>query len=543
MQRLRFLLVLALFVTAFALQTISAQAFPVTGWTRYYEGIEYATGTATSPRLMKAFALRISVKNPEVGLYASHDNGGSPYEVALQTTPAFLSEHGLKAAVNACFFDPGLSPNTNIWDSLISNGTVVSGPDPSPFNSQLCFTSDKTASLIVSDSIPGGQYTAVGGAEILLSNGAIVVGPGAINPHTFMGLSQDKKYLIMVCVDGRQSGWSDGCNFTEAAQWLLDFGAWDGVMMDGGGSTCMSISGLGSYMNRPCYGYARSIGASLGVTSIAPVAVGPDSVSWDANRVDVIARGAGNSICQKSWTAAAGWTGWTNLGGGTLSAPACSSWGANRLDLFCRGMNNHLFKRSFDGSWDPGWSDLGGTLTSGPAAVSWGPNRIDVIARTTDNSIIQNAWTGSSWSGWVNLGGNSTSNPAICSWESNRLDCFYKGTDNAIWHKAWGEGGWTSWTSIGGGLSSEPAAVSWGPDRIDVVARGTDNAIWQKSWTTSGWSGWVSLGGVSASAPSISSRGSNLLDVFYRGTDDHLYQKSWGTGGWSGWLDKGPYYQ
>jgi hypothetical protein len=88
-----------------------------------------------------------------------------------------------------------------------------------------------------------------------------------IQPRTFMGLSADRRYLIMICVDGRQPGWSEGCHHPEAAQWLLDFGAWDGVNMDGGGSTVMVREDVG-VVNRPCYGYVRSVAAHLGVLSI-----------------------------------------------------------------------------------------------------------------------------------------------------------------------------------------------------------------------------------------------------------------------------------
>lgn len=265
MKRMRFLL-LALFIAILAMQTFTAQATRVIGgWVPFYQGIEYATGTDDSPRLMKAFALRIDLQNPYVQMYASHDNGGSPYEVALQTTPAFVAEHGMKVAVNSCYFDAGLSPNTNIEGLLVSNGTVVSTWQAAR-DAEIRFTAGKVAS-IVNNGGTAGVYNGCAGDAYFLINGV----PGGDNvtpqPRTTAGLSQDGRYVILVCVDGRQPGWSDGATILDMSYWQLSFGAYNAMNFDGGGSTTMSLAGWGSYVNRPCYGYARSVGASLGVAS------------------------------------------------------------------------------------------------------------------------------------------------------------------------------------------------------------------------------------------------------------------------------------
>jgi Repeat of unknown function (DUF346) len=224
-----------------------------------------------------------------------------------------------------------------------------------------------------------------------------------------------------------------------------------------------------------------------------------------------------------------------NLGGPISSDPDISSWGENRLDMFAKGTGNTLKQKYWNGAAWSGWQDLGGTLTSGPAAVSWGNGRIDVVARTTNNSLQHWWWESATGWGTDNLGGEFTADPDISSWGPGRLDVFGRGTDNALWHKYWINGsGWSAWEKLGGTLASGPGAVSWAPNRIDVVAKASDNTVshwyYNGSWHTD------NLGGAIASDPDISSRGENRLDIYAKGTDNALWHKYWYYGPvWSAW--------
>lgn len=305
MHRLRFLLVLAVFVIVLALQTIPAHAlYPIGNWLPVYNGVEYNSGTATSPRLMRAFATRIDLKNPSVWVYASHDNGGNPYDTLRQTPLDFVNEHGLKCAVNTCFFDLGLSPNTNIFGLLISNG-VVASPASTTMESQLCFDIYKNASIASRNYTPTGMYNAVGTGDQIVSGG-INIGPGSdLQPRTACGLSSDNRYLYMVVVDGRQSGWSDGASWWDMGEWMLSFGAYNASQFDGGGSTCLAISGWwgGGIVNRPCDGSPRAVGANLGIGAAniqnPPFLFDGGSDTWFV----------GNGGSPMQWTNCCGWPG------------------------------------------------------------------------------------------------------------------------------------------------------------------------------------------------------------------------------------------
>lgn len=260
----------------------------------------------------------------------------------------------------------------------------------------------------------------------------------------------------------------------------------------------------------------------------------PSAVAPSSGRVDAARRAADGSVEVTSWNGST-WTGWTSIGGFTLSAPEAVSWGTGRLDVFAVGGDSALWHRGWtsSGGWMP-WETLGGQLSTSPGAAAWGPGRVDVFAGGLDGGLWTISWTGSGWTGWMSLGGQLTARPDVATWAAGRLDVFARGTDGALWHRAFGGGMWFGWERIGGALGSGPGAVSWGAGRLDVFAAGTDGALWLISWSGS-WTGWSRIGGVLGSAPDAASRAPGLLDVVASGADRAPYLISWTGESWSGW--------
>ena len=64
-------------------------------------------------------------------------------------------------------------------------------------------------------------------------------GPSDLHPRTAVGLSADQRLLFVLVVDGRRHS-SAGATTAELGQWLLDYGAHDGINMDGGGSSTLA---------------------------------------------------------------------------------------------------------------------------------------------------------------------------------------------------------------------------------------------------------------------------------------------------------------
>lgn len=266
---------------------------------------------------------------------------------------------------------------------------------------------------------------------------------------------------------------------------------------------------------------------------------GPDAVSWGSQRIDVVARGAGNAIFHRVYTSS-GWGGFNSIGGNATTGPSIASWGSGRLDIFCRGTDDSLMHRAMTPTGWQSWHSLGGNLEAAPDAVSWGSGRIDVVIRTDGNNIKHRAYHNNNWDSWQNLGGgNVASAPAICSWGGGRLDVFYRGTGDALWHQGYNENGWLGWQNLGGNIRGGPDAVSWGPGRIDVVVRGPANDILHRAYHDGAWDSWQSLGGNSASDPGISSWGGSRLDVFYVAANGELWHRAYTSSGWQGWQNMG----
>jgi hypothetical protein len=68
------------------------------------------------------------------------------------------------------------------------------------------------------------------------------------NPRTAVGLDRKGRLLLLV-VDGRQPGYSDGVTFTELAEIFMGLNARYAVNLDGGGSSTMVVKG--KVINRP----------------------------------------------------------------------------------------------------------------------------------------------------------------------------------------------------------------------------------------------------------------------------------------------------
>lgn len=267
MQNVKFLMALVMF--ACGLLSLPAPAARVIGdWEQIYEGIWYATGSDTSPRLMKAYAIKVELKNPNVSFKTTPDNGADPLETTRATTPAFLDESGLKVAINANFFDSS-GIYADVRGLLVSDGVLVSPHESSTFNANLRINAAKTASVSIYSPPPGIQW-AVAGDTLILYNGQPTGSTYSPEPRTTLGISKDGNYLIMVVVDGRQPGYSQGATVLEMAYWQLDFGGWNAINLDGGGSSTMVRSGDGGsiVLNSPSDDPPRSVGANFGVYSV-----------------------------------------------------------------------------------------------------------------------------------------------------------------------------------------------------------------------------------------------------------------------------------
>ncbi|MCI0534917.1 MAG: phosphodiester glycosidase family protein, partial [Verrucomicrobiales bacterium] len=283
----------ALFLLALA---VPARATTVIGpWVPKFKGVDYSVSTnipsgGEFPNFHVVHALRVDLADPDIRLHSTpriSDYIAGSREVGGLTVSDYLKAYGVQAAINANFFGPGdyyLPAGTpmDIYGLAVSEGTVVSAQDGPTFASTIVFDASNRATVIHTNwpaTSVDGVFAAVSGEYSLVVDGKNVAYDlptgGFIhraNPRTAFGVSQDRRFLYLVAIEGRQPGYSAGAYDYETAGWLLLLGAYDGMNVDGGGSTTLVIedtTGVPMRLNRSSAvadsGRERTVGSHFGV--------------------------------------------------------------------------------------------------------------------------------------------------------------------------------------------------------------------------------------------------------------------------------------
>ncbi len=263
-------------------------ALPVQGkitigaWEPLFKGIEHAQGSADEAevRLQKVNALRVDLTDPDISFIATGSNGDLSGETTRQTGSQFVTSYGVQAAVNAHFYSSAGSGQADLLGLCVSEGQVVSSP-----NGNMALLITQQNSVRFETAAAGmnltGVWTAIETWPYILGNGVSYGSDDDVHPRSAVGISQNNRYLILITIDGRQTGYSAGATLNETAQWLMRFGAYNGLNLDGGGSTHMWVSdgaGGAAVLNSPSEN--RSVGSHLGIYA-APLPPAPYFVYAD----------------------------------------------------------------------------------------------------------------------------------------------------------------------------------------------------------------------------------------------------------------------
>lgn len=267
----------------------------ITPWTPIFQGIELSTArvlaSVSGERNQAISCMRVDLTAPGIGLFTTpHCTNGCNLETLSENPSLFLERNGLQAVVNCNFYESSLGPNDqplgtpyNVEGLAISQGSLVSPQENDGHSAAMLFSTNNVPTFIPNNWPPtntDGVFTAIGGNILLLTNG-VNAGTNAFDPdpRTAIGLSQDNRYLYLMTADGRQDDsrgqfWAYGLNFYETADWLARFGAYQGMNVDGGGSTTMCMAncqGKSIRLNRPSFLLTvnppreRQIGHNFGV--------------------------------------------------------------------------------------------------------------------------------------------------------------------------------------------------------------------------------------------------------------------------------------
>ena len=260
-----------------------------------YPGIRVLKKKYSKPRLMRVAVMRIDLETPGLRFVTTGRDAdwGKPMPdypkitIATKriTTAEFMRqanrgkrENGMMiAAFNAAPWVPWEKPFTHKYGTPlglnISDGIVVSDNHPE----LPAFVVWKNGGVDILETVDRKKTDrireAVSGFCMIAKNGRLL--PNARYskppmPRMAYGLSQDRRYLYVIAIDGRQKKWSLGASGRETGKILLDAGAWDVINMDGGGSATLCVwdkrKKQPTALNRHnAKGYLRPVGSNVGV--------------------------------------------------------------------------------------------------------------------------------------------------------------------------------------------------------------------------------------------------------------------------------------
>ena len=280
-----------------------------------YVGITLVTRTETSPRPETMHIAEIDLTAPGIGFQLTPPGG--TLETVRQTTLNYLNQEHAQLAINGLFFlpFPSTDPNSMLIGLAASNGNVYSSFE-APVQSYAIVTnspglnidSSNSASIVHNDTaFADGKHVledvtlwnALSGSAQIVTNGVKTIpayvdaahpdglltpgGPAnysnsnswydLTNARTVAGLSQDNQILFLFTVDN--AGGSRGMTVGEVADLLIqDYGVYNAINLDGGGSTSMAIedpaTGMGRFVNVSSDNpNGRSEGSNLAVFAIS----------------------------------------------------------------------------------------------------------------------------------------------------------------------------------------------------------------------------------------------------------------------------------
>jgi hypothetical protein len=243
-----------------------------------FDGVKYIRERRTSPRPLVIHVLKIDLRAHGIGIFVTPGDAKNELPLKALTTSQFVRQYGVQVAVNGDGFQPWRS--NSILDSYPNTGDRVA-PIGFAASRGVAYTPETSIEPILYfsrtnqaqfNSRIGNLYNAISGNIMLVRSGQVE--PGLTeepDPRTAVGLSKSGRELILVVVDGRQSGYSEGMSLDELAHLMIELGAYHAMNLDGGGSSTLVVTEnghpkvLNSPINNDIPGRERPVGNHLGI--------------------------------------------------------------------------------------------------------------------------------------------------------------------------------------------------------------------------------------------------------------------------------------
>jgi hypothetical protein len=252
------------------------------------------TETRSTPRALRIHYLKVALdaQGLEVLALPGEDPDGSGPAESQLTMPADLFRtFNALAAVNANAFDGFQNPGkadpgwyegrpVDIRGMVVATGKWISLGE----NNRTSFWLDSLGKPHIGNPAPGSfvMQAVSDWFSPLLIDSRIIPDPAdhVLHPRTALGFDDSGTWLLLVVVDGRQPGFSEGVSLHELAGILQSQGCSQSVNLDGGGSSIMLIRGSGNEVrtvNSPSGKSPRPVPVMLGIRK-TPLTPSPNPV-------------------------------------------------------------------------------------------------------------------------------------------------------------------------------------------------------------------------------------------------------------------------
>lgn len=251
------------------------------GWTSYA-----AINTSSSVATNAGVGEQLIFFTPESNNSTSNTSGAGGY--AVQLTPVNGNKFSLGKYLSYKVASAPSSGNVTIP----SNGIVMFGKGTQNGAYVKGLKSGDVITVYLTPNIKdnAGNITkpeitqALGGSMMILDGGTRIssysnsLGNISGNePRTAVGYNADKTKFVMLVVDGRNSGYSNGCNGKVLGDIMKNLGCSDAINFDGGGSSTFWTSNSGvindTYNNNSGSGQIRSVADGLFIVKVAAPAI------------------------------------------------------------------------------------------------------------------------------------------------------------------------------------------------------------------------------------------------------------------------------
>lgn len=246
-----------------------------------FESVHYIRDVRQIPRPMVIHIVKIDLRDKRLQFFVTPGEKTAKGEIRAMTTSAFLTKFDLNIAINGSFFYPFYSnypwdyyphvgDTVNVLGLASSNGKIYS--EPQVGFAPVFISKDNRISF---ETTKYPIYTALSGQTMLLKQGKVLISASEKArpyPRTAIALNKHQDTLLMIVIDGKQPGYSEGATLLELALIIQAYDGYTALNLDGGGSSTMvmqSQQGHVQLLNSPSHtrlpGRERPVANHLGV--------------------------------------------------------------------------------------------------------------------------------------------------------------------------------------------------------------------------------------------------------------------------------------